>query len=353
MRLPAANGGVFDQSIAIPTEEVMKQYFIKIIPGLVIMATFYTLAIALSNVREFFLANFIILGTLIGLGFGLWPIIKKENRDIVRKITMALVGGYIFFAFGIGLIYPFFRTLRTENMQIEGFWFYLILVGFAGTVFHYTIAKIAGPFLFGRTFCGWACWTAALLDFLPWKYNKGRTHQKLENFRYVHFFTSLAMVLILLFVFKYSGIDPSRIKTNGFPDAETIVDTYLTLKEFWWFLIGNCLYYAIAVIFAFVLKDNRAFCKYVCPITVLLKIGSRFSLLKVKTNKDNCEQCGKCEESCMMNIKITDYAKEGKRISCSECIVCLDCIRSCPNNNLRLSFGFDAGFRDKINRKTR
>jgi polyferredoxin len=314
------------------------------------MTFFYTLAVALSNVKEFFLANFIILGTLIGLGFGLWPILKKENRDIVRKITMLLVGGYIFFAFGIGLIYPFFRSLRTENMQIEGFWFYLVFVGFAGTVYHYTIAKIVGPFLFGRTFCGWACWTAAILDFLPWRNSKGRINKRWEYFRYVHFFLGIAIVLILLFVFNYSGIEPSRVKTNGFPDVETIFNKYITLKEFWWFLIGNCLYYFIAIILSFALKDNRAFCKYVCPITVFMKIGSRFSLLKIKTDKDNCEQCGRCEEQCMMDIKICDYAKEGKRISSSECIVCLDCARVCPNNNLRLSFALDAGFRDKINR---
>ena len=110
----------------------MKDKFLKFIPGLVIMAVFYTLAIILRKVLPFFLANFIILGTLLGLGFGLWPILKRDNKDIVRKITMLLVGSYIFFAFGMGLIYPFFGYLRTENFQFEGFWFYLILGGFAG-----------------------------------------------------------------------------------------------------------------------------------------------------------------------------------------------------------------------------
>ena len=272
----------------------MKKIFLKFLPGLVIMAVFYTLAIVLRKVLPFFLVNFIILGTLLGFGFGLWPILKKENKDIVRKITMLFVGSYIFFAFGIGLIYPFFGYLRAENFQFEGFWFYLILGGFAGTVYHYTIAKIIGPFLFGRTFCGWVCWTTIILDFLPWKNNNHRINKRWEYFRYIHFFISITIVLILLFIFDYNGLDTIRVKSNGLLDIITKFNKYIALKELWWFVIGNCLYYFIAVILAYILKDNRAFCKYVCPITVFMKIGSRFSLLKIKTDKDKCEQCGLC-----------------------------------------------------------
>ena len=55
---------------------------------------------------------------------------------------------------------------------------------------------------------------------------------------------------------------------------------------FWAFLVGNILYYAIGIILAFAFRDNRAFCKYICPITVFLKPMSYFSLLRVKC--DNC-----------------------------------------------------------------
>ena len=82
-----------------------------------------------------------------------------------------------------------------------------------------------------------------------------------------------------------------------------------------------------------------------------MKIGSRFSLLKIKTDKDKCKQCSLCEQHCMMNNKIIDYTKEGKRVTSSECVIYRSCERVCPNNALSLSFGFDAGFRDKINRK--
>lgn len=326
---------------------------IKFIPGLVIMAVFYTLAIVLWKVKNYplFLANFSIMGTLLGLGFGIWALAKNERKDGIRKITMVLVGSYIFLGFGLGLIYPFFGYIRTENFQIEGFWFYLLVGGFAGTVYHYSIAKIIGPFLFGRSFCAWGCWTAAVLEFLPWKKSEGRIHKGWEYFRYVFFFGNIALVLILLFAFGYVGLDMMRVKYGVLPDMRTVFFKYASMKEFWWFLAGNTAYYFIAVLLAFFLKDNRAFCKYVCPITVFMKIGTPFSLLKIKGNKEKCAQCSLCERACMMDNKITEYTKAGKRVSSSECIQCRNCVRACPNGALRLTFGLDAGFKDMIRRK--
>jgi len=331
----------------------VKGKIVKFIPGLVIMAVFYTLAIVLWKAKNYplFLFNFSIMGTLLGLGFGLWPILKKDNRDFARKLTMLLTGSYIFFGFGLGLIYPFFGYLRTENFQFEGFLFYLLLGGFAGTVYHYTIAKIIGPFLFGRTFCGWVCWTAAILDYLPWEKSGGRIGVKWEFIRYILFFTILGAVLLLLFVFNYSGLDTARDRYNEFPDPETIFLKFITLKEFWWFVVGNFLYYLTSIILAAALKDNRAFCKYVCPITVLMKIGTGFSILKIKGDRNKCTQCGTCERQCMMNIQITDFTKKGKRISSTECIQCRNCVRVCPNDALSLTFGFDSGFGDHVKRK--
>ena len=51
---------------------------------------------------------------------------------------------------------------------------------------------------------------------------------------------------------------------------------------FWAFIIGNILYYTAGIILAFFFKDNRAFCKYICPITVFLKPMSYFSLIRLK-----------------------------------------------------------------------
>ena len=56
---------------------------------------------------------------------------------------------------------------------------------------------------------------------------------------------------------------------------------------FWMFLVGNALYYIVGIVLAFIFKDNRAFCKYVCPVTVFLKLMSYYSLLRVHCDEKN------------------------------------------------------------------
>ena len=41
------------------------------------------------------------------------------------------------------------------------------------------------------------------------------------------------------------------------------------------------------------LKDNRAFCKYICPVTIFLKPASYFSYLRVKCDHTKCIKCRK------------------------------------------------------------
>jgi polyferredoxin len=101
---------------------------------------------------------------------------------------------------------------------------------------------------------------------------------------------------------------------------------------FWSFIVGNILYYGIGVILAFVLKDNRAFCKYICPITVFLKPASYFALLRIKNDADKCVSCNRCKRVCPMNVDMINNSR--KRINGTECILCLKCIEECPKKAL-------------------
>lgn len=101
---------------------------------------------------------------------------------------------------------------------------------------------------------------------------------------------------------------------------------------FWAFIAGNVIYYAIGIILAYAFKDNRAFCKYICPITVFLKPMSYFSLLRIKCDKDKCISCGKCKKVCPMNVDVTDNSR--KRLNGTECILCMECVKNCPKDAL-------------------
>jgi len=198
-----------------------------------------------------------------------------------------------------------------ENMQLEGFWYYLFSGTFQAAVIHYLVAKIAGPFLFGRGWCGYACWTAMVLDFLPYKTAAAPRREKLGRFRIVVFAASLIYV-IALFCF-YPG------------DLESIM--------FISFILGNILYYGVGISLAYLFKDNRAFCKYVCPVTVFLKPASYFSLFRVKVNPDACISCGKCKRACPMEVDMLDNSR--RRKNGTECILCFECTKACPKNALK------------------
>ena len=266
---------------------------------LLLWLLFEGVAVILWKTKDniFYLFNFSYIGTALAFGLFLFQRDYKHSRRIVQL----LVGTYMLIDLGL---------ISGENMQLEGFWYYLFTGVFEAATIHYAVAKIFGPLIFGRGWCGYACWTAMVLDFLPYKTPRNGRRKNLEKIRYFTFILSLVFVSSLFLL--------------GVGNLERIM--------FWSFLVGNILYYTVGIALAFGLKDNRAFCKYICPITVFLKPSSYFSLLRIKCNKDKCISCGKCRRVCPMDVDVTDNSR--KRVNGTECILCMECVKNCPKDAL-------------------
>lgn len=289
---------------------------------LIFIVIFYSVAIwrYLATGRIFYIYNFAYIGTSIALGIFIISASPKKYVLWGRRISQLLVGIYMLGYLGI---------LGHENMQIEGFFFYLLGGIFAGATLHYVIAKILGVVIFNRGWCSWACWTAMVLDFLPWRIPKGR-YRKWGALRYVHFFISLGLVLYFFFILKQQDI---------YVGSQT---------ELIWLAVGNAFYYVVSIGMAFVLKDNRAFCKYLCPIPVMQKVLSGLSLLKMEIDKDKCIDCGLCEKSCPMDIKLLTFKNRSKRILSTECILCTTCSSICPTKAVDISMKLDCSKKDEL-----
>ncbi len=274
----------------------LKRFLVPVM--LLIIFEIVAVVLWLAKGELFYLLNFSYIGICLSGGL----ILYAYHFKYARLAVQLAVGLYMLVYLGL---------ISQENMQIEGFWYYLFLGIFEAATIHYAVAKIFGPLLFGRGWCGYACWTAMVLDLLPYKVPQ-KPRKKWGYLRYLLFIGSLLFVGILFLC--------------QVPHLERVM--------FWSFIIGNILYYSIGIILALVLQDNRAFCKYLCPVTVFLKPMSYWSLLRVKNDESKCLHCDKCRQVCPMDVEMTNNSR--KRINGTECILCLRCTEECPTKALHL-----------------
>lgn len=274
---------------------------------------------------------FVVLASIFTINMCLFAVLPGRGKTVVRMINTFLISAILF---GLAAI------LGRQNFQLEGFFFYALTGTFGGVIVHYLVGKVFGPILVGRSWCSWGCWTAFLFDLLPYKKSrgwKGGNLKKMKYLKYIHFTLSLGLVATLLFVFKYSIIDPSLDREQ--PG---------TMAALYWLLMGNGLYYITGIVFAIVMKDNRAFCKYLCPVSVPLKGANMISVLRIKGVNEKCTNCGTCSTNCLFNIDIPSYVKEGSRVLSTECVMCMKCVAICPEGALKSSVAFDVVKKERL-----
>jgi ferredoxin len=243
----------------------------------------------------------------------------------IRRVVLALVGGSLF-AVSLAL---------ARNVQIEGLVFGLLGGVVVGPVVHYALAKLAVPLAAGRVWCGWACWTAALLDQLPYPRATGWRSRRLRRLRSWHLVLIVTVVATLVLGLGYDRGAVGR-------DAA------------WWFLAGNLVYWSIGIALALALRDNRAFCKYACPVATILRVTSRPALLKIEGDPAACADCAShaCATVCPMGVDVPAIVLAGERVGGGECIACQQCMAVCPPNALVPSWRLDVSRSDRLVERT-
>ena len=177
-----------------------------------------------------------------------------------------------------------------------------------GVVIAMLVAFAALAFVFGRTFCGYACPIGAVQELaylIPVKKLKIRAKSASMVFRIVFLgvFAALA-AFFSIGVLKYVGIaDFFHLDFS----------TYWALAFVGLLALGAMVY--------------RPICRFLCPYGALLSLtafGSRFKLVRNET----CIECGKCEEVC-------PTGEAGRSDSKQECYLCHRCIQACPTQSIQ------------------
>ena len=214
-------------------------------------------------------------------------------------------------------------------------------------------ALIAITLLFGRIYCSIVCPLGVMQDVFSWlggRFKKNRfSFSKEKKWLRYGVFGAFVVCLIVGFAPVTTLLAPysayGRIVNSLFRPLYDMLgnvlagmetDTYhFSQVEIW---MRSVTTFAVAIatllVLAFLaLRYGRTYCNTVCPVGTFLSFFARFSVFKVRLNKENCKDCGACEKSC----KASAIDFQNGTVDYSRCVVCGDCLDKCKFDALHYS----------------
>jgi polyferredoxin len=216
---------------------------------------------------------------------------------------------------GVETLLPYLfhgQTLKTTNLLN-----FTVLMGVLG------VSLVAG-----RAFCGWLCPLGVVQDmFAGWarrlsgggkhirgKKSKARFPLTLppaadKTLRYAKYLV-LAAILVASLYMVYPPL-------HAFCPMRAVFGLKLT-PLLWGVLI---------IFIGGSLLIERIWCKYLCPLGALLAIFNKISPLRIVSNSNQCNSCGRCDIECSMGIKDVPL-----NLDDPECTRCLECMDTCARD---------------------
>ncbi len=209
------------------------------------------------------------------------------------------------------------------------------------------IALVVIALLFGRIYCSVVCPLGIMQDVFSWiggKVKKNRFSYAKENkwLRYI-FFAVFVIALVLGFAPLTTLFAPysayGRIVNSLFKPLYDMLNNWLahidaannrynfTEVQIWTRSVTT---FVVALLTLLVLaflawRKGRLYCNSICPVGTFLSFFSRFSLFRVRFDKDKCKNCSLCEKNC--KAQAIDY--QNGTVDYSRCVVCGDCLSKC------------------------
>jgi polyferredoxin len=195
--------------------------------------------------------------------------------------------------------------------------------------------------IFGRVFCSWICPLGILNHVMSALPSVLKKRQRMLSNKWRPIYQTKYYILIAFLVLSVLGVvqvgllDPIALITRSF--AVTVFPGLrlggIPLYPAQPYYLGG---WFIGVLFVVLLAANRfvmrLWCRMLCPLGALLGLLAKFSLLRIHKNPAQCLECHKCTQACH------GACDPNENMRFSDCVMCLNCIYSCPQGGI--SYGF-------------
>jgi ferredoxin-type protein NapH len=172
----------------------------------------------------------------------------------------------------------------------------------------------------GRAFCGWVCPVNLVTDAARWlgnRFNIGLAEGTIRVSRNARYWAlGLSIVISAIAgVAAFEWVSPISMLHRGI-------------------LFGmGAGWAAVLAIFMFdLLVVKNGFCGHICPLGGFYSLISRFSLLRVRHERERCTLCMKCFERCPEPRILDRVGKESGFVSSGECTNCGCCVEVCNDH---------------------
>lgn len=286
------------------------------------------------------------------------------SGSLLRKIR--IVVSLFFFAATTFLLIDIYGVIPSDFSNTILFLQFVpsllkIISVFSFSTFGFAVILLLTVF-FGRVYCSSICPLGVFQDIINWLSGKIKRKKK-RSFDFLNEQKILRIVLLLLPITafllgsalvinfldpysiygRFSGnfLRPLLVGGNNF--AAFVFEKFrlyvvypYNLKAF------NLIPFIItAAFFVFIVlmawKKGRLYCNTVCPVGTLLGYLSKYSLIKIVINHEECLSCGICAKEC----KASCIDSKNKTVDMTRCVACFDCLTSCPTKGIVYSYSYN------------
>jgi ferredoxin-type protein NapH len=255
------------------------------------------------------------------------------------------VGPFAFLARGLNYLTGNMAqaTAHTLCLRMPVDWLFggrwLALLGSVAALF---ILVVVGIALFaGPAFCGWLCPVGGISESLsrgvplPERFRlRIKDPLVTTGLRYGFFIGFIAVSVIVASRFVAMSSICCRYCSSAV--MQSLVDGAFgnTLAVTYWHTGAIISLFAWLVVGGIAMSGGRGWCLFFCPVGALSglshRVGRRLGMYGISFHQPACRDCTTCQVSCP-----TWAVREDRTVNPNLCIVCKECVTSCPNGSYK------------------